>query len=125
MVFEFCSTSKVTFSGSGVAAVATSEKNREWFKKTMTIQTIGYDKINQLRHVKYFGDIEGMKAHMVKMADSLRPKFEAVHEVLEAEQSLADWRSVNGQIRRVVISFPSTHYRAVQRKWLLCVRMQV
>ena len=85
MVFEFCSTSKVTFSGSGVAAVATSEKNREWFKKTMTIQTIGYDKINQLRHVKYFGDIEGMKAHMVKMADSLRPKFEAVHEVLEAE----------------------------------------
>ena len=85
LVFEFCSTSKVTFSGSGVAAVATSEKNREWFKKTMTIQTIGYDKINQLRHVKYFGDIEGMKAHMVKMADSLRPKFEAVHEVLEAE----------------------------------------
>ena len=85
IVFEFCSTSKVTFSGSGVAAVATSEKNREWFKKTMTIQTIGYDKINQLRHVKYFGDIEGMKAHMVKMADSLRPKFEAVHEVLEAE----------------------------------------
>ncbi len=85
MVFEFCSTSKVTFAGGGIAAVATSAKNLEWFKKSMTIQTIGYDKINQLRHVRYFKDINGLKAHMMKQAASLRPKFEAVLHVLEEE----------------------------------------
>jgi len=83
MVLEFCSTSKVTFAGSGVAAVAASANNLEWMKKSMTIQTIGYDKINQLRHVKYFGNIEGMKKHMMKQAESLRPKFEAVLKVLD------------------------------------------
>ncbi len=99
MVLEFCSTSKVTFAGSGVAAVAASANNLEWMKKSMTIQTIGYDKINQLRHVKYFGNIEGMKKHMMKQAESLRPKFEAVLNVLDENLSgleIGSWTKPKG-----------------------------
>ncbi len=85
LVFEFVSTSKVTFAGAGIAAVAASEKNRAWIKKTMTVQTIGYDKINQLRHVKYFKNIDNVNAHMMKHAALMRPKFEAVLSVLDKE----------------------------------------
>lgn len=85
MVYEFCSTSKVTFAGGGIAAVAASKANLDYIKKFMTIQTIGYDKINQLRHVQYFKDINGIHTHMKKHAEMLRPKFEAVLEVLENE----------------------------------------
>ena len=85
MVYEFCSTSKVTFPGSGIAALAASKANLDFIKKFMTIQTIGYDKVNQLRHVRYFKDAEGMKAHMMKHAEIMRPKFEAVLHVLEDE----------------------------------------
>ena len=85
MVYEFCSTSKVTFPGSGIAALAASKANLDFIKKFMTIQTIGYDKVNQLRHVRYFKDAEGMKAHMMKHAAIMRPKFEAVFHVLESE----------------------------------------
>ena len=99
MVYEFCSTSKVTFPGAGIAAVASSLANLEYIKKTMTIQTIGYDKINQLRHVKYFKTIDGMKAHMKKHAAIMRPKFEAVLDVLEAELAglgIGSWVNPNG-----------------------------
>ncbi|MDD6810256.1 MAG: aminotransferase class I/II-fold pyridoxal phosphate-dependent enzyme [Lachnospiraceae bacterium] len=85
MVFEFCSTSKVSFAGAGVAAMAASKANLEFVKQSMTIQTISYDKINQLRHVKYFKNLDGMLAHMKKHADIMRPKFEAVLEVLDKE----------------------------------------
>lgn len=85
MVFEFCSTSKVSFAGAGIAAFASSEANLDWFRKSMAIQTIGYDKINQLRHVKYFKDIDGIHQHMMKHAALMRPKFEAVLEGLETE----------------------------------------
>ena len=85
MVYEFCSTSKVTFPGAGISAVASSKANLDFMKKTMTIQTIGYDKINQLRHVRYFKNIDGMKEHMKKHAQVMRPKFEAVLRVLERE----------------------------------------
>ncbi len=85
MVYEFASTSKVSFSGGGISAVATSVKNIEWFKKSMTIQTIGYDKLNQLRHVRFYKDINGLNAHMMKHAASIRPKFEAVLATLEKE----------------------------------------
>lgn len=85
MVYKFGSTSKVTFPGSGVAAIATSKANLEQIKKQMTIQTIGHDKLNQLRHVRYFKDFDGMMAHMKKQADIMRPKFEAVLDVLEKE----------------------------------------
>lgn len=99
MVYEFCSTSKVTFPGAGISAIASSKANLEFIKKTMTIQTIGYDKINQLRHVKYFKNLDGMKAHMRKHAAIMRPKFEAVLEVLERELSglsIGSWTKPNG-----------------------------
>lgn len=85
MVYEFCSTSKITFSGSGIAAMASSPANLADIKKTLTLQTIGYDKVNQLRHARYFKNVEGMMAHMKKHADILRPKFEAVLSVLDRE----------------------------------------
>lgn len=85
MYYELCSTSKVTFPGSGVAALITSPANVEETKKLMSWQTIGYDKVNQMRHVLYFKNVAGMRAHMEKHADILRPKFEAVLNCLEKE----------------------------------------
>ena len=85
MVFEFASTSKVSFPGSGIAALATSANNIADIKKQLTIQTIGHDKLNQLRHVRFFKDINGLKEHMRKHAEFMRPKFEAVERVLEEE----------------------------------------
>ena len=85
MVFEFASTSKVSFPGSGIAALASSANNIADIKKQLTIQTIGHDKLNQLRHVRFFKDINGLKKHMRKHAEFMRPKFEAVESVLEEE----------------------------------------
>ena len=85
LAYKFVSTSKVTFPGSGVAALAASRENLEFIKKQMTIQTIGHDKLNQLRHVRFFKDICGMRAHMMKHAAILRPKFELVVDMLEKE----------------------------------------
>lgn len=87
MVYEFSSTSKVSFAGGGIAAIAASKANLEEMKKTLMIQTIGYDKINQLRHVRYFKDFDGLRAHMRKHAALMRPKFEAVLGVLDRELS--------------------------------------
>ncbi len=99
MVFEFASTSKVTFAGAGISAIASSVANLDDMRKSMTIQTIGYDKVNQLRHVKYFKDLNGVKAHMMKHASFLRPKFEACEKVLDEELSglgIASWTIPNG-----------------------------
>lgn len=85
MVYKFASTSKITFPGSGIAALATSLNNLEDIKKQLAHQTIGHDKVNQLRHVRFFKDIHGMTEHMKKHADIIRPKFEAVEEILERE----------------------------------------
>jgi aspartate/methionine/tyrosine aminotransferase len=82
LVYKFASTSKITFPGSGIAAMATSPNNMADIVKTMTRQTIGHDKVNQLRHVRFFGDIHGMVEHMRKHADIIRPKFEAVEQIL-------------------------------------------
>ena len=87
MVYMFGSTSKITFPGSGVSAIATSPKNVEFIKKQLTVQTIGHDKINQLRHTRFFKDIDGMKAHMDRHAEILRPKFEAVINEFDRELS--------------------------------------
>ena len=94
MVYEFASTSKVSFAGSGIAAIASSKRNLDFIKQSMTIQTIGYDKINQLRHVKYFKNLDGLKEQMKKQAAMLRPKFEAVLSTFEKELGglgIAEW----------------------------------
>ena len=85
MVYKFCSTSKISFPGSGVAAIAASTANLADIRKQMAVQTIGHDKLNQLRHARFYGDIHGMVKHMKKHADILRPKFEAVLEVMDRE----------------------------------------
>ena len=85
MVYIFSSTSKISFPGSGISAIAASIHNIEHIKKQMSIQTIGHDKINQLRHARFFKDIDGLMAHMKLHAELLRPKFEAVLHTLESE----------------------------------------
>ena len=99
MVFEFCSTSKVSFPGSGIAAIASSETNIADIKKRLTIQTIGHDKINQLRHVKFFKNVDGIKAHMEKQADLIRPKFELVEKIFSdelASRGIGTWMNPLG-----------------------------
>ena len=99
MVYKFSSTSKISFPGSGVAAISASKANLDDMRKSMTIQTIGYDKINQLRHVRYFKDINGVREHMKKHAAIMRPKFEAVLQVLENELGglgIGTWTKPNG-----------------------------
>ena len=85
LVYKFSSTSKISFPSSGIAAIATSPNNLEDIKNQLKIQTIGHDKVNQLRHVRFFKDIHGMVEHMRLHADILRPKFEAVTGILERE----------------------------------------
>ena len=85
IVFKFISTSKVTFPGSGIAAVAASGRNLKDIEKHMSIQTIGHDKMNQLRHVRYFGSLANMQIHMSRHAAILRPKFEALEDLFERE----------------------------------------
>ncbi len=85
MVYKFSSTSKISFPGSGIAAIAASRNNLEDIEKQLKFQTIGHDKVNQLRHVRYFKDIHGMVEHMRLHADVMRPKFEAVIRILEQE----------------------------------------
>lgn len=82
---EFCSTSKITFPGAGVAAMAASKNNMAVIKNKYQFQTIGYDKLNMLRHVRFFGDIDGLKAHMKKHKDILKPRFDLVVNKLEEE----------------------------------------
>ncbi len=99
MVYEFCSTSKVTFAGGGISALAASKANLDDVKRTMTIQTIGHDKVNQLRHARYFKDVNGVYEHMKKHAAILRPKFEAVINEFEKELSglgIASWVKPKG-----------------------------
>ncbi len=85
IVYIFASTSKISFPGSGVSAIATSLTNMEYIKKFMTTQIIGHDKINQLRHARFFKNIDGLNAHMKKHAELMRPKFQAVLDILEKE----------------------------------------
>ena len=85
LVFEFASTSKITFAGGGIAAIACNHNNREELKKTLTVQTIGFDKINMLRHARYFQDVESVSKHMERHAKILRPKFELVIKTMEED----------------------------------------
>lgn len=99
LCYIFASTSKVTFPGAGIAAMASSEANIAATRKLMSFQTIGPDKLNQLRHIRFFKNLDGVRAHMQKHAAILRPKFEIVLNTLEAELSglgIADWHKPNG-----------------------------
>lgn len=99
MVYEFASTSKVSFPGSGVSVMAASKENLDEVRKYLTTQTIGHDKINQLRHVKFFKDAQGIQDHMRKHADLIRPKFEAVLETLQRELGgleIGQWTTPRG-----------------------------
>ncbi len=90
LVYKFSSTSKITFPGSGIAALATSPNNMEDFIVCLKHQTIGHDKVNQLRHVRFFGNIHGMVEHMRRHAEIIRPKFEAVEAILERDLGQLD-----------------------------------
>lgn len=99
IVFQFCSTSKVSFPGAGIAAISASAANIADIKKKLTIQTIGHDKINQLRHVKFFKDQKGVQEHMMKQAAIIRPKFEMVEEMLTEEiasRGIGSWMNPLG-----------------------------
>lgn len=99
MVYKFTSTSKISFPGSGIAALAASKANLDDIRKYITVQTIGHDKLNQLRHVKFFKDLEGVHAHMRKHAAILRPKFEMVEATLEKELGglgIGEWTTPKG-----------------------------
>jgi len=85
MVYEFASTSKVTFSGGGISAFASSPANLAEYKKRMAVQTIGFDKLNMLRHAAFLGDYDHLIAHMMKHAELIRPKFEAVEQIFAKE----------------------------------------
>jgi DNA-binding transcriptional MocR family regulator len=99
IVYKFISTSKVTFPGSGLAAIASSPANLADIKKHLQVQTIGHDKLNQLRHVRYFGNMANMHAHMSKHAAILRPKFEAVEQIMDENLGglgIGSWTKPNG-----------------------------
>ena len=93
----FGSTSKMTFAGAGIAWICASEKNIEDIKKYMAFQTIGFDKLNQLAHVLFFKTPDGIRQHMKKHAEMLRPRFRAVLDILDEELTgLCQWTEPQG-----------------------------
>ena len=99
MIIEVTSTSKISFPGAGVSCLVSSEENIQEILKRLTVQSISYDKVNMLRHVKYFKNLDGIKAHMQKHAKILKPKFDAVIDTLNADLSglqIAEWNEPNG-----------------------------
>ena len=97
IVYMFTSTSKVSFPGSGVAAFGASKRNIDDIKESLKYQIISYDKVNQLRHVRYFKDLNGLKAHVKKHCEILKPKFDIVNEYLNKNlKGIAKWNNPNG-----------------------------
>ena len=118
IVYKFSSTSKICFPGSGIAAIAASHNNLDDIRKQLTIQTIGHDKVNQLRHVRFFKDLDGLKEHMKKQANILRPKFETVEEILDRELSgldIARWTKPKGGYFISFYGMNGTAKRIVER----------
>ncbi|MEM1137242.1 MAG: aminotransferase class I/II-fold pyridoxal phosphate-dependent enzyme [Bacteroidota bacterium] len=98
-VFMFGSTSKITLAGAGIAVLAASERNAQWFKLHLSKQTIGHDKINQLRHLRFFENMQGLESHMQKHGKILKTKFGKVLEIFEKELSEVEgvsWSKPNG-----------------------------
>ncbi|MCL2084342.1 MAG: aminotransferase class I/II-fold pyridoxal phosphate-dependent enzyme [Oscillospiraceae bacterium] len=114
MVYIVGSTSKISFPGAGVAMLAASAANAAFIKKHIGYQTIGSDKLNQLRHVQFFGGLEGIKAHMRLILDILKPKFDTVIECLNAELSgLGSWHEPKGGYFISFDGMPGTAKRVV------------
>lgn len=117
MFIEVTSTSKISFPGAGVSALAASDANIAAIKKRMTIQTIGYDKINQMRHASYFKNLDGIKEHMKKHAAILKPKFDAVLDAFDknfAGKGIAQWTNPKGGYFISLDVVPGTAKRTVQ-----------
>lgn len=116
-IFMFSSTSKITFPGAGVAAVGASAENIAFIKKHMSLQTIGFDKLNQLRHARFFKDMDGITAHMKLHAEKMRPKFEMVLQVLEKNLGaleIANWETPRGGYFISLDTLPGCAKRAVE-----------
>ena len=99
MIIEVCSTAKMTFPGAGISALAASDANMKQIKNRLNCQTISYDKMNQLRHVRFFKNLDGIKAHMKKHAAIMKPKFDMVIDHLENELGglgIASWIDPKG-----------------------------
>ena len=99
LVVEVCSTSKITFPGAGISAIIASDNNIKAIKSRLNAQIISYDKMNQHRHVEFFGDANGVLEHMKKHAAILKPKFDIVLETLEKElagKGIASWVAPKG-----------------------------
>ena len=116
-VFLFGSTSKVSFAGAGLSFVCGSGKNLEWIRKGLFVRTIGPDKLNQLRHVRFFKSMENIQTHMKKHAAIIKPKFDAVLEMLERElggTGLAEWNTPNGGYFISLNTLPGKAKKVVQ-----------
>ena len=114
-IFYFASTSKISFPGSGVAIFAMSDNNMKQVMPIVGVQTIGYDKLNMMRHVKFFGTAEGILAHMKKQAAILRPKFEVVLDTLDrdlTDAGIAHWTHPKGGYFVSLFTMPGTAKRA-------------
>ena len=117
MVLEFCSTSKITFPGAGVAAMAASDNNMKRLKARYNYQIISYDKVNMFRHVKFFGSYEGLLDHMKKHKAILQPKFEIVLSTLKNELEpvgIGEWTNPNGGYFVSIDVLDGTAKRVVQ-----------
>ncbi|WGW13523.1 aminotransferase class I/II-fold pyridoxal phosphate-dependent enzyme [Saxibacter everestensis] len=115
-VFIFASTSKMTFAGAGVSFWGSSPANVAWFKRHLAAQSIGPDKINQLRHARFFGDAAGVRAHMARHRAIIEPKFAIVHKVLEdrlGDSGVAHWSSPRGGYFVSLDVLPGTADRVV------------
>ncbi len=117
MVYEFASTSKVTFPGAGISCMCASEANIDYFQKTLGVQIISFDKVNQLRHVRFLKDKETTLALMKKHAEILKPRFAAVCDALDREivsRGIGRYNRPKGGYFVSLYAMPQTAKRALQ-----------